>query len=51
MFDEGQALDFKVGFFPSLSLSFFALRHFNMSHINTKDGVEVTDRRLRRRGV
>lgn len=40
MFDEGRALDFKV-FFRSLSLSFPPppRRHFNMSHINTKDGV------------
>lgn len=39
MFDEGRALDFKV-FLRSLSLSFFPpRRHFNMSHINTKDGV------------
>lgn len=39
MFDEERPLDFKV-FFRSLSLSFFPpRRHFNVAHINTRDGV------------
>lgn len=39
MFDEGRALDFKVFFSLAKSFISLPLRHFNMSHINTKDGV------------